>query len=142
MARDYYQVLGVERSAAQDDIKRAFRRLAHEHHPDKQGGNADKFKELNNAYQVLGNPEKRQQYDQFGQDFDQARGAGGFNWGNAGAQGFGGFIQQFDFGDMGDIFDDMFDFGGSRNSRRSGSQDIQMELGISFRQAYKGVEQD
>ncbi len=142
MAVDYYQILGVDKNASHDDIKRAFRRLAHEHHPDKQGGNADKFKEINTAYQVLSNSEKRQQYDQFGAGFDQpGGGAGGFNWNNAGGQGFGGFNQQFDFGDMGDIFGDMFGFGGGRSSKRSGAQDIQMEMPISFRQSYEGVEE-
>ncbi|MFH0873669.1 MAG: molecular chaperone DnaJ [Candidatus Komeilibacteria bacterium] len=140
MAADYYKVLGVERNASQDDIKRAFRRLAHEHHPDKQGGNADKFKEINTAYQVLGNAEKRQQYDQFGAGFDQpGGGAGGFNWGGAGAQGYS---QQFDFGDIGDIFGDMFGFGSNRSNRRSGAQDIQMEIAIGFREAYQGLEQE
>jgi len=74
MAKDYYQILGINKSASPEDIKKAFRKLAHEHHPDKKGGNEGKFKEINEAYQVLGNPDKRQQYDQFGANFESAGG--------------------------------------------------------------------
>ncbi|HLD28443.1 MAG TPA: DnaJ domain-containing protein, partial [Patescibacteria group bacterium] len=80
MAKDYYEVLGVNKSATQDEVKKAFRKLAHEHHPDKGNGNADKFKEINEAYQTLNNPQKRKQYDQFGQSFGGAQGSGGFNY--------------------------------------------------------------
>ena len=73
--KDYYEVLGVSRGASQDDIKKAYRNLAHKYHPDK-GGDEQKFKEINEAYQVLSNQEKRSQYDQFGRTFD---GANGFN---------------------------------------------------------------
>ena len=90
MAKDYYQMLGVAKGASQDEVKKAFRKLAHEHHPDKHGGSDAKFKEINEAYQVLGNPEKRKQYDQFGANFEQAGGApGGFNWQQGGFGGFG-----------------------------------------------------
>src|SRR3989338_5293967 len=134
MAKDYYEVLGVDRKASAEDIKKAFRRLAHQHHPDKQGGSNDKFKELNEAYQVLSNADKRRQYDQFGRTADQQPGAGGFNW--TGAQsGFG----NFDFGDVGDIFGDFFGFGvqGAGRTERRG-QDIQVELEIDLREAYFG----
>src|SRR3989338_11661332 len=87
MANDFYQTLGVSKNASADEIKKAYRRLAHEHHPDKDKGNEDRFKEINEAYQVLSNPEKRQQYDQFGSTFDQARSQGGF----AGFEGFRDF---------------------------------------------------
>ena len=66
MAKNYYNTLGVEKSATQDEIKKAFRKLAHQYHPDKSGGDEAKFKEANEAYQVLGDPQKRAQYDQFG----------------------------------------------------------------------------
>ena len=91
MPKDYYNILGVERNASPDDIKRAFRRLAHEHHPDKPSGNDEKFKEVNEAYQVLSDAEKRGQYDQYGQTFDQARSGGGPG---AGFSGFSGGQQQ------------------------------------------------
>lgn len=115
--KDYYKILGVSKNAPPEEIKRAYRKLAHEYHPDKNSSHADgaKFKEINEAYQVLSNPQKRTQYDQFGTVGDQ--GAGGFNWGDA--QGydfrdFGGFGRQsggfsFNFGGgIGDIFEDLF----------------------------------
>ena len=94
--------MGVSKSASQDEIKAAFRKKAHEHHPDK-GGNAEKFKECNEAYQVLGNAEKRKQYDQFGSAFQSGQaGFGGANWG-----GFSGFQNgakmDFDFEDLSEI---------------------------------------
>ena len=69
--KDYYEILGVSKNASQKEIKEAFYKLAHKYHPDK-GGEADKFKEINEAYQVLSNPEKRAQYDKYGQTFEQA----------------------------------------------------------------------
>lgn len=140
MAADYYQLLGVSKSASADEIKKAFRQKAHEHHPDKQSGNADKFKEINEAYQVLSDPDKRQQYDQFGQTFDQARRQGG---GPAGANPFGGgFTGDVDFGDLGDIFGDVFGFGPSRRARQPNrGQDIQAALRIDLTTAAFGGEQ-
>jgi len=72
MNKDYYQILGVSRSASSDDIKKAYYKLAHKHHPDK-GGDENKFKEINEAYQVLSNREKKEQYDKFGKVFEAAR---------------------------------------------------------------------
>jgi molecular chaperone DnaJ len=143
MANDYYKTLGVERGATDDEIKKAYRRLAHKHHPDKSGGNEAEFKKINEAYQVLSDKSKRQQYDQFGQTFDQ----GGFQ----GGQGFGGFDfsgfnQQaqggFDFQDFGfeDIFSDIFGGGGSRRrSKKKAGKDIQVDAEISFEEMVKGA---
>lgn len=145
MPADYYDLLGVNRGASADDIKKAFRQKAHQFHPDKTNGDAEKFKQINEAYQVLSDPQKRQQYDQFGQTFDQARRQGG---GPAGAGGFGGFpgggfAGNVDFGDIGDIFGDMFGFGGSRRSRRpTRGQDIQAAVRIDFRMAAFGGQQE
>jgi len=106
MAKDYYTLLGVDKTASQDEIKKAYRKLAHTHHPDKRGGNEAKFKEVNEAYSVLSDPKKRSQYDQFGQAFGNGGGAHGSG------QGFGGFDfsqfggQGFDFG--GSNFEDLF----------------------------------
>ncbi len=142
-SKDYYQVLGVPKSASAEEIKKAFRKLAHQHHPDKHGGSDAKFKEINEAYQVLGNADKRKTYDQFGANFEQAGGPGGFNW-----QDFsrgGGFNSQgvnFDFGNLGDIFGDFFG-GGGRTSRRTGPQrgsDVQFVTAVDFREAVFGVE--
>src|SRR3989344_5339556 len=98
MSKNYYDILGVDRKASKDEIKKAFRTLAHKYHPDKKGGDADKFKEVNEAYTVLSDDQKRAQYDMYGQTFAGANtgGAGGFggNW-----QDFGGFdFSQFNQG--------------------------------------------
>src|SRR4051812_7498326 len=93
MAKNYYDILGVDKKASKDDIKKAFRKLAHEHHPDKTGGDATKFKEASEAYSVLSDDAKRAQYDTYG----SAGGPGGFNPGAGGFGDFGGF----DFSNMG-----------------------------------------
>ncbi len=141
MAKDYYNVLGVSKGASQDEIKKAFRELAHKYHPDKQGGSADKFKEINEAYQVLSNPEKRQQYDQFGTTFEQAQGQGGFS-GFDGFRDFSGFANGFDMGDLGDMFGFGDIFGGGRKAKgRAGrGRDIEVEMEIDFREAVFGAE--
>lgn len=140
--RDYYEALGVERNASEEDIKKAYRRLARKYHPDLNKDNpkeaGEKFKEVNEAYQVLSDADKRAQYDQLGHDaFTQASqggGAGGFGGfgGFDGAGGFGGF-------DMGDIFD-MFTGGG--RSRRNGPEpgvDLRYDMTITLYEAAKGV---
>lgn len=150
MAKDYYQVLGVTRTASDAEIKKAFRKLAHEHHPDKAHGNEQKFKELNEAYQVLSNPEKRKRYDQFGAGFEQAGGSGGFSWQSTGGNPFGGFENfgqnaQFDFGDLGDILGGMFGFeqrSGGRGSRVRRGNDIETTITISFEDSYFGIEKE
>ena len=76
MSKDYYKILGVEKHATADEIKKAFKKAAMQHHPDRPGGNEAKFKEINEAYQVLGNKEKRQKYEQFGSDFESQGGFG------------------------------------------------------------------
>ena len=141
MSKDYYKILGVNKNASAEEIKKAFRALAHQHHPDKAGGNEAKFKEINEAYQVLGDPEKRQRYDQFGSAaFD---GAQGFPGG-----GFSGFSQggiNFDFGDIGDLgdmFGNAFGFGGGRSRRASRGRDLQTDLYLSFEESIFGASKD
>src|SRR3954465_9636470 len=101
MAKDYYGTLGVNKDATKDDIKKAFRKLAHEFHPDKKGGNADKFKEVNEAYSVLSDDKKRAEYDTYGKTFNNmgggAQGFGGFDF--SGFQGQGQGFEDFDLGD-------------------------------------------
>jgi curved DNA-binding protein len=126
MAADYYSTLGVSKTASAEEIKRAFRKKAHEYHPDK-GGDAEKFKELNEAYQTLSDPEKRRHYDTFGAAGPQGAGGGfnGFDFGGGG----GGFEFNFGGGGLGDIFSDMFG---------AAMANIQAEVQISIPQAVLG----
>lgn len=153
MAKDYYEILGVGKSASQEEIKKAFRKLAHQYHPDKAGGNEAKFKEINEAYQVLSNEEKRQQYDQYGTTFDQAgfQQQYGVNWDDFIRQAASGFRtgdfsfgEDFSLGDLGDIFGDLFGFGGRRTraTRSKKGHDIQMDMTLEFREAVFGVEKE
>ncbi len=151
MANSYYDILGVSKGASDDEIKKAYRKLAHKHHPDKTGGDEKKFKEINEAYQVLSDKTKRAQYDQFGQTFGQGgpsgggQGFGGFDF--SGFQGFGSQGSQgfeFNFGgeDLGDIFSDIFG-GGRRTSRRKKrGADIQIDVEITFEEMAKGTERE
>lgn len=141
--RDYYEVLGVSKSASADEIKKAFRRKAVELHPDKQGGDEEKFKELNEAYEVLKDSSKRQRYDQFGH-----AGVGGAAGGNP-FEGFGGYGGQnvnFDFGDLGlgDIFSSFFGGGTSGGSQRRQARgnDVETRIEISFEEAVFGTTVD
>ncbi|NFG57144.1 molecular chaperone DnaJ [Clostridium botulinum] len=133
--KDYYEVLGLQKGASDDQIKKAFRKLAIKYHPDKNKGNTEaeeKFKEINEAYQVLSDPEKKSNYDQFG--------SADFNGGGFGSGGFGGF----DMGGFGDIFD-MFTGGGSSTRRRNGpvnGNDIEYTLTLTFEEAVFGVEKE
>ncbi len=149
MAKDYYSILGVEKTATKDELKKAFYKLAHQYHPDKKGGDAEKFKEINEAYQVLGDEEKRKQYDQFGTTFDGASGAG-FNWqdfAQGGGFNAGGFNINFDNVNFGfeDVFSSMFGggFGPEQQSKRNRKgRDLEIELDIDFSEAAFGVDRD
>lgn len=142
--RDYYEVLGVSKSASADEIKKAFRKAAIKHHPDKEGGDETKFKEINEAYEVLKDQQKRQRYDQFGH-----AGVGGAAGGGGGGNpfdGFGGFNGQnvhFDFGDggLGDIFGQFFGGGSGQRGPRRG-RDIETSLTLTFEEAVFGVEEE
>jgi len=148
MAKDYYKILGIDKGASPDEIKKAYRRLAQEHHPDK-GGNQEKFKEINEAYQVLSDPQKRSQYDRFGANFEQAQAGGGFSGFN-GFRDFSSFSEAFGGAGQGQAFgfEDIFDglFGGGarassrgRKSSRRGA-DISVDIEISLDEAYQGSE--
>jgi molecular chaperone DnaJ len=142
--RDYYEVLGVGKGASADEIKKAFRRLAIQHHPDKEGGDEAKFKEINEAYEVLKDPSKRQRYDQFGH---AGVGSSAASDGNP-FSGFGGGGQNvnFDFGDLGlgDIFENFFGGGGGGRAHRQQrrGRDVETKADISFEQAIFGTEID
>ena len=140
---DYYEILGVTKSASQDEIKKAFHKLAHKYHPDK-GGDEKKFKEINEAYQVLSDKQKRQQYDQYGRVFDQgqpgADGFSGFNW--AWGNRPQGEEVEFDMGDIGDVFEEFFGggFNGARRSNKKDARkgkDIQVDLEITLERTLK-----
>ena len=131
MAKDYYEILGVSKTATADEIKKAYRKMAMEHHPDRNGGAEaeKKFKEANEAYQVLSDPQKRQQYDQFGQTDFSGNGAGGFS-GFSGFEGFDFGGSGFGFGGgLGDIFESFF---GQAMSQ------VQVEVEITPAQAVLG----
>lgn len=143
MAQDYYETLGVNKGATKEEIKKAFYKLAHKYHPDKKEGNEAKFKQVNEAYQVLSDDSKRAKYDQFGKGFEnmggghshQGGGFEGFDFSNF-AGGFGGGAE-FDFGNLNDIFSDFFSGGGRQQARRG--RDISTEIQISFADAVFGT---
>ena len=134
MAQDLYEILGVARGANATEIKKAYRVLARKYHPDvnKESGAEDRFKEVQKAYEILSNPDKKAQYDQFGITDDSPRGGGG-------SEGFGGFSAE--------NFEDIFDsfFGGNRRQKRSGprqGEDLRYDLELSLEDACKGIKKD
>lgn len=148
MAKDYYSILGIEKKASKDEVKKAFRTLAHKHHPDKKGGDEAKFKEINEAYTVLSDDKKRAEYDAYGRVFSDGQGPGpgaGFG-GQGGAGGFGGFdFSQFTQGgngegfemNFGDIFSDFF--GGGRGGHSKRGRDISIDVELTFEESIFGV---
>ncbi|BAF59060.1 DnaJ-class molecular chaperone [Pelotomaculum thermopropionicum SI] len=136
--RDYYEVLGVSRNASAEEIKKAYRRLARQYHPDANPDDKDaeaKFKEISEAYMVLSDPEKRANYDRFGHAGVNGQGFGGF-------EGFGGFGGFADFGGLGDIFDMFFGSGGRRRAGPERGADIRMELELTLNEAAFGLERE
>jgi molecular chaperone DnaJ len=151
MPKDYYQILGVSRESSPEQIKKAYYDLAHKHHPDK-GGDEKKFKEINEAYQILSNKEKREQYDKYGQVFEGAQAGGpgfepGFDftwsWGG-GRQGEGAGFDFGEFGDLGDMLEEIFGFGTAPRKRRETrrGRDIQISLELSLEDTLSGQEQE
>ncbi len=144
--RDYYEVLGISKDASADEIKKAFRKAAVKYHPDKEGGDEAKFKEANEAYEVLKDQQKRQRYDQFGHaGVGGASGGGGGGNPFEGFQGFGGNGQGFEFnfgdGGLGDIFGQFFG-GQQRNQGPGRGRDLQTTLTLTFEEAVFGAEKD
>ncbi|OGG86118.1 molecular chaperone DnaJ [Candidatus Kaiserbacteria bacterium RIFOXYB1_FULL_46_14] len=135
--KDYYKILGIEQGASKDDIKKAFRKLAAQYHPDKKTGDESKFKEVSEAYAVLGDEKKRTEYDNYGRAFGgNNAGAGGFDWSNMSGFAQGG--AQFDFGDIFENFGDIF--GGFGRPRARRGNDISIDLELSLEEAVFGIE--
>lgn len=137
MQKNYYDILGISKSASKDEIKKAFHKLAHKYHPDKSGGDADKFKEVSEAYSVLSDDKKRAEYDSYGRVFSDGAGPG-----------FGGFnAQGFDFSQFQDAFaqggfdiNDIFgDFFGGAHGRQARGRDISIDLELSFKESVFGT---
>lgn len=133
--KDYYSILGVSKSASDEEIKKAFRKLAHKYHPDKAGGNEDKFKEINEAYQVLSDKKKRENYDRFGTAGPAWGGfpGGGFDYSNMGGQ--------VDMSDLDEIFDTFFEGLGVRPKRKTykHGSDLEVVQEITLEEAFKGT---
>ena len=136
--KDYYQILGLQKGASKDEVKKAFRKLAAQYHPDKKTGDEAKYKEITEAYAVLGDDKKKAEYDSYGHAFNGgggAQGFGGFNWADFANQGgFNG--QGFEF-DISDIFEN-FGFGGGA-PKQSRGRDVSIEINLSFKEAVFGV---
>jgi curved DNA-binding protein len=150
--KDYYKILGVERKASEEEIRKAYRKLAKQYHPDYNPNNKqaeERFKEINEAYEVLSDAKKRSTYDRLGSDYSQwqRRGnPGDFNWGQYGGAPGGTRVNMDDLNDMfgggggfSDFFQTIFGMGGARPSARSQPQGYQQELEITLEEAYKGT---
>ena len=150
--RDYYKILGVERKASDDDIRKAYRKLAKQYHPDYNPNNKqseDRFKEINEAYEVLSDAKKRSHYDRLGSDYSnwQRRSGGNpgdFNWDQYGGAPGGGRVNMEDLfsggGSFSDFFQTIFGAGGARASAHAQPQGYQQELEITLEEAYKGTQ--
>ncbi|MBI1961066.1 MAG: DnaJ domain-containing protein, partial [Candidatus Liptonbacteria bacterium] len=131
--KDYYKILGIEKGASEDEIKKAYRKLAHQHHPDKASGNETKFKEINEAYQVLSNGDKRARYDRFGA-------ADGFGPGGFPHEGFGNFHMD-DSVDLNDLFNAFFEGMGGQTKRKTYRRgaDLEFTQDITLEEAFRGA---
>ena len=153
MSKDYYQILGVNKGASDDEIKKAYRKLAHQYHPDKAGGNAAQFKEINEAYQVLSDKTKRTQYDQFGTADPMGGGFNAGQWAGGGVppgginwEGMGFDPSQFanmgGMSDIGDIFETFFSGMGGQTKRKTYERgaDLEVQQSVTLEEAFRGAQ--
>jgi len=143
MAKDYYQILGITRNASPEEIKKAYYKLAHKHHPDK-GGDEKKFKEISEAYQVLSDKEKKAQYDQFGRVFEQGGFETGFDFGSAFRRGEDFNFGFGDLGDLGEMVEEMFGFGGEARRKKDlkKGKDIEIDMEIPLEATLKDLNKE
>ncbi len=136
--KDYYQILGLQKGASKDEVKKAFRKLAAQYHPDKKTGNEEKYKEITEAYAVLGDDKRKGEYDSYGHGFNGAQGGGGggFSWSDFAQQGGNFNGQGFEF-DISDIFEN-FGFGGGQ-TKQSRGRDVSIEINLNFKEAVFGT---
>jgi len=140
MNKDYYEILGIPKGSSKEEVKKAFRKQASKYHPDKQGGDEEKYKEVTEAYAVLSDDKKKAEYDTYGHAFNNgggggAGGFGGFNWGDFQQQDGGFNAGGFEF-DLNDIFEN-FGFGGGRRTERG--RDISIDINLTFHESIFGV---
>lgn len=135
MDKNYYQILGIDRGAPKDEIKKAYRKLAQQYHPDKSGGDEKRFKEINEAYYILGNEQRRSEYDRYGRVF-----TGGGQSGFGGFEGFDFSNFTADFPDLSELFGDFFGFAGGRNGTyKKRGRDIAIDMELSFEESIFGT---
>jgi len=138
MNKDYYNILGVQKNVSKEELKKVYHKLAHKYHPDKDNGDEKKFKEINEAYYVLGDEKRRSEYDRYGRVFSDASGQSGPGFGGFSAQGgsaFGG-----DFSDFSDVFENLFGFSGAgRATGKERGRDISIDMEVSFEESIFGT---
>ncbi len=145
--KDYYQILGVSRDASPEEIKKAYYKLAHKYHPSRKDGDEKKFKEINEAYQILSDKEKRRQYDKFGRVFESGQDSGfdfTWAWGKPGMNFDFGTAFGEDFGDLGEMMEEIFGFGDGLRPRKDikKGRDIEIDIEISLEDTLRGKEKE
>lgn len=137
--KNYYEILGIAKSASKDEVKKAFRKLAGKYHPDKKTGDEAKFKEISEAYSILSDDKKRAEYDTYGRSYAGGNPQGNAGWGGGFQGGFNGGME-FDINDIFENFGDMFGGGFRQTKRQSRGNDVSVDIELSFKEAAFGTE--